>query len=134
MVPRGTPEHLWATATFIAKRQRQRVFDCVQHYLKLDPELVVIEGEASGADTIAREVAFELGIPEDRVLRFPARWDDYPREQRKRAGHDRNTQMLREGKPDLVVAFHVDLMRSRGTINMVRQARAAGVEVLVCSR
>jgi hypothetical protein len=37
--------------------------------------------------------------------------------------------MLEEGKPDLVVAFP----GGTGTANMVKQARAAGVEVLEVS-
>jgi hypothetical protein len=42
------------------------------------------------------------------------------------AGPKRNTRMLVEGKPDLVVAFP----GGKGTADMVRQARKAGVEVI----
>jgi hypothetical protein len=42
------------------------------------------------------------------------------------AGHRRNQRMLDEGKPDLVVAFP----GGRGTADMVRRAKAAGVEVI----
>ncbi|MEM9912925.1 MAG: hypothetical protein AAF922_19365 [Pseudomonadota bacterium] len=42
------------------------------------------------------------------------------------AGPIRNKEMLDEGCPDLVVAFP----GGRGTANMVKQAQAAGVEVL----
>jgi hypothetical protein len=38
--------------------------------------------------------------------------------------------MLREGRPDLVVAFTVGpLAESRGTADMVRRAREAGVPI-----
>jgi hypothetical protein len=81
---------------------------------------VVIEGEARGADRIAREVADSLGIP---VERYPANWSQYHRA----AGPIRNKQMLVEGKPDLVLAFHDDLNSSKGTKNMVTLAQKAGV-------
>jgi YspA, cpYpsA-related SLOG family len=79
----------------------------------------IIEGGAVGADTLAREFGEHKGIP---VRTFPADWDTHGRA----AGPIRNRQMLDEGKPDLVVAFP----GGRGTANMVKQARAAGVKVL----
>lgn len=85
-----------------------------------DPDLVVIEGEARGADCIARDVARRLGVP---VERFPADWS-----LGRRAGPIRNQAMLDSGV-DLVVAFHSDIRRSRGTADMVRRASAAGVPV-----
>jgi len=85
---------------------------------------VVIEGEARGADTLARLEAERRGIP---YLRFPADWDQYGRS----AGPIRNKQMLVEGKPDLVLAFHSDIENSKGTANMKKQAEAAGVQVIV---
>jgi len=38
--------------------------------------------------------------------------------------------MLDEGKPDLVVAFD----GGRGTANMVKQAKAAGIQVLIATK
>ena len=69
---------------------------------KLDRDTVIIEGEASGADSQAKWIAKSLGLE---VLEFPANWDKYG----KAAGHIRNTQMLEEGKPDKVYAFFEDL-------------------------
>lgn len=80
---------------------------------------VLIEGEAPGADTLSREYADRCKIP---VEPYPAKWRLHGR---KKAGPIRNGQMLVEGKPDLVVAFP----GGTGTANMMRQARAAGVEV-----
>lgn len=94
---------------------------------ELDAEFhfdVVIEGEAKGADSLARQWALDKGIA---VERYPANWDEYG----KAAGPIRNTQMLVSGKPDLVVAFSHDITSSRGTANMVQQAKAAGVRVLL---
>ena len=54
-------------------------------------------------------------------LTFPADWKTYGRA----AGPLRNARMIAEGKPDLVLAFP----GGRGTADMTRKARAAGVEV-----
>ena len=80
---------------------------------------VIIHGCAMGADTIAGWWARFAGVEE---LRFPADW----RTHKKAAGPIRNTEMLREGRPDLVVAFH----GGRGTADMVKKARASGVRVI----
>lgn len=80
---------------------------------------VLIEGGARGADTLARVWAVQRGV---RVETYPAEWDVYG----KAAGARRNAQMLAEGKPNLVVAFP----GGRGTADMVRQAKAAGVPVV----
>jgi hypothetical protein len=85
---------------------------------------VVIEGEARGADSMAADAADYFGMP---VLRFPANWDKYGRA----AGPIRNSQMLKEGKPDMVVAFHDDITTSKGTKNIVDQAKKHGIPVKV---
>lgn len=79
---------------------------------------VLIEGDAEGADRIAGSWARQNGIEN---LKFPADWTTHGRA----AGPIRNGQMLVEGKPDLVLAFP----GGRGTANMIRQAKAAGVPV-----
>jgi hypothetical protein len=89
----------------------------------LQPE-VVIEGEAKGADTLARQAAEYFGIP---VLAYPANWDRYGAA----AGPIRNRQMLMEGCPDAVVAFHNDIQTSKGTKNMIAQALKQGLLVMV---
>ena len=86
---------------------------------------VLIEGEAKGADTLARKWAEAEGIL---VAKFPAQWKQYGVS----AGPIRNKQMLDEGKPDLVVAFPSGrLSESKGTLNMVKQAQKAGLRVIV---
>ena len=84
----------------------------------------LIEGEARGADAIAKEEAKRMGFS---ILPFPADWDKY----RKAAGPIRNEQMLVEGKPDLVLAFHSDLIQSKGTKNMVQLAQKYGLQVIL---
>lgn len=89
---------------------------------KLRPS-VVIHGAARGTDTFAGVAADALCIE---VESYPARWKEFGRA----AGPIRNQAMLDLGQPDLVVYFHDDLERSRGTRDMVNRARRAAVQVL----
>lgn len=75
-------------------------------------------GGAPGADTIAWDWGWSRNF---HCERYHADW----REHGRAAGPIRNQRMLDEGKPDLVIAF----AGGRGTADMVRRARAAGVEV-----
>ena len=84
----------------------------------------VIEGEAKGADLISAVTANKLNLP---VERYPANWNKY----NKAAGPIRNTQMLDEGKPDGVLAFHDNILESKGTKNMVFQSLKAGIPVWI---
>jgi hypothetical protein len=93
---------------------------------RLRPE-VVIEGEATGADELAREAAWSLGIP---VLGYPAQWDKYG----KAAGLLRNQQMIDYGHPTHVLAFHANIDASRGTRDMVVRARRAALPVRIVAR
>ena len=90
------------------------------------PITAVIEGEAPGADRLARQAADELGIP---VVPFPADWKRYGR----RAGPARNQQMVNEGQPDLVLAFHANAAPSKGTKDMIARAKKAGIPCRVFS-
>ncbi len=87
----------------------------------------VIHGAARGADTLAGRAAKNLYIPQ---IPFPAQWDKYGRA----AGPIRNQQMLDDGRPDLVLAFHENIKASKGTKDMVRRAKKAGIEVRVFSQ
>lgn len=82
----------------------------------------IIHGKARGADTLAGDYGRSNGIE---VREFPADWNKYGRG----AGPIRNSQMLKEGKPELVIAFRAP--DSRGTQNMIDQAQKAGVEVRI---
>lgn len=83
----------------------------------------IIAGGCRGADTIAEEVAAELGF----IIRvFPANWGKYG----KGAGPRRNSEMLAE-KPDLVIAFHEDLKKSKGTIDTLRKAKGMAIRTEV---
>lgn len=78
----------------------------------------IIHGCATGADSEAMIVAEALGI---KHAPFRADWHTHG----KAAGPIRNQRMLDEGKPDLVVAFP----GGRGTADMVKRAKAAGIPV-----
>lgn len=86
----------------------------------------VIEGEAHGADRLSRVIAEIMGIP---VLRFPAEWNKFG----KRAGPIRNQQMLEQGKPNAVIAFHNDIASSRGTRHMLTIASKANLPCALIS-
>ena len=90
-------------------------------------EFTVIEGEAPGADLIARHAAEDvLDLPVDPT---PADWDHRGRA----AGPFRNTEMLVAKRANGVIAFHLDLSKSKGTANMIKQAREAGRPVWICT-
>lgn len=81
--------------------------------------MVIIQGEANGADTLAKFWAKRNNVLFES---YPADWNKYG----KRAGYVRNVQMLNEGKPDLVIAFPGGI----GTRMMIRLSKAAGISVV----
>lgn len=91
--------------------------------------LVIIEGDAKGADKLAGAWADDAG-PYVSHECYPANWDKYG----KGAGPIRNKQMLDEGKPDLVLAFSDDIENSKGTRNMLDQAKKADVPAFLIQR
>ena len=81
-------------------------------------DISLISGGCSGADALAAQYAREHNIP---LQEFLADWEAYGLA----AGPIRNQEMLDEGRPDLVIA----LPGGRGTADMVRRAKRAGVTV-----
>lgn len=79
---------------------------------------VVIHGDASGADSIAKDWGLRKGVP---TIGIPAPWLAYPRNI---AGPKRNGWLL-DLQPDVVLAFPMD--DSRGTWNAVKQAKERGI-------
>jgi len=94
----------------------------------------IIQGDATGADSLAKDYATEHGIDHED---YPAKWDNvkapgavirtskYGRKYNVLAGFQRNEKMIIFGEPDLVIAFPGD----KGTADMVKRARKAGIEV-----
>lgn len=85
---------------------------------------VVIHGAAPGADLLGESVAKELQLD---YMGFPAKWLKHGRS----AGPIRNRHQLKTGAPNLVLAFHEDIGNSKGTADMVKAAREAGIETLI---
>ncbi|MDO6967009.1 SLOG family protein [Rhizobium alvei] len=100
-------------------RLANETLDCIHVDRKITR---IINGGASGADTLARAWAERKMVS---CLTEIADWSKYG----KAAGPMRNQKMLDEYKPDLVVAFP----GGRGTADMVSRARVAGVEVIEAS-
>ena len=96
----------------------------MKKYLSKEDTLIV--GGAKGADWIAEAIGRDvIGCP---VLVFMANWTKYGRA----AGPVRNREMLKQG-PDLVIAFHQNLEKSKGTADTVREARRQRIKVLLIS-
>lgn len=83
----------------------------------------VIHGACRGADTLAGDAAEALQIP---VRVYPANWTT----EGPSAGPLRNRRMLQLEHPDLVLAFHNDLVNSKGTKDMVNLALSKRVKVI----
>lgn len=83
-----------------------------------DDPVTVIHGGARGADDLAGQWA-ELNDLAVEV--YPANW----KADGKAAGPIRNSRMLTDGKPDLVIAFP----GGRGTADMISKAKRAGILV-----
>ena len=107
-------------------------------------DMVIIEGEASGADKLGKEAALMLGVPKENILEYPAPWGEIEGKPAyqigtrgngsrfwKAAGPVRNRKMLNEGNPDIVLAFHRDITVSYGTKDMVTIAMKAGKKVII---
>lgn len=91
---------------------------------ELPDDAIVIEGEARGADLMARAAAERRGLFVARVPCNNVHWSKYG----KSAGHKRNAAMLALG-PDLVIAFQAN--GSAGTQGTIDRARELGIPVEV---
>lgn len=82
----------------------------------------VIFGECTGVDSVARKVCKDMEI-EYEV--FEADWS-----RGKRGGYIRNKKMI-DTEPNLVLAFHRDIMYSKGTKMCVKLAKEADIPVQI---
>lgn len=87
---------------------------------QLPTNTVIIHGGCRGADNMAGSVARQLGME---IEIYPAQWNLYGRA----AGPIRNQEMLKKGKPDFLIAFHIDIPSSKGTWDMLLRGIRAGV-------
>lgn len=103
----------------------------------LDFDITIIEGEAPGADTLAKEIGKELGYTIDP---YPAHWrhtskcePDCKEVCGKPAGAIRNRKQLKEGDPDITLGFHDNIEESRGTKDMLTVSKKAGKPTFLIS-
>jgi hypothetical protein len=98
---------------------------------RLPPDSVIIHGDCAGADTLAGEIARELGLAVERWAKTNADYQKY----QKAAWKALNERMLASGTT-LILAFHPewqDKEKARGTNHMITLAREAGIEVRALS-
>lgn len=86
----------------------------------------IIAGGATGADTLAQEIAIKKKI--DHHIYY-ADWSTLG----KVAGPLRNQKMITDGKPDVVCAFHDRIKESKGTKNMINLCIGAKIPVYLVS-
>lgn len=100
----------------------QLLKDKVNYYMSNASDVVVICGEAKGADVLGKRLAKENRLL---VNSFPAKWELYG----KSAGYIRNKEMA--DTADVLVAFWDG--KSKGTANMIEIAKKKGIPVRVVS-
>lgn len=107
-------------------RDVETAFSVLDEIHQAEDVLLVVEGAAPGADLLAEDWAKARQIP---YLGVPAPWMIH----RKAAGPIRNGQMLDTRKLGLPFRVPISMVVAfpggPGTANMVKQARAARVEV-----
>lgn len=81
---------------------------------------LMIEGEAAGADYLCKMWALLNNIP---VRPFSANWELYGNY----GGCVRNSKMLREGRPDIALAFPGET----GTADMISKCVQAGLRIII---
>ena len=101
--------------------RQQRLFDDTMTNIVVGNGKIteIIHGGAKGADRLAQLWAWKYQV---KTNVFIANWGT----QGHAAGPIRNQRMLDIGQPELVIAFP----GGRGTADMVRRAKAAGVRVV----
>ncbi len=100
----------------------QRVFASLALYIQDRTDVIVVHGGCRGLDLLAASAARSMGCSVREVL---ADWATYGR----RAGPVRNRAML-DMVQELVLYFHDDLDASKGTKDLVTEARRRGLKVV----
>lgn len=115
-------------------RGYSNVDEARRQLVELDPNAIIVHGAASGADSVVALVADSLGML---VEAHPADWQGLCRDECKHkrrgvgghsycpaAGNYRNQEMADLGA-DLCIVFP----GGKGTADMVRRAKAAGIPI-----
>ena len=99
---------------------KDRVFKELDEIHAITPISLLVQGGALGADTLAKEWA------KSREVSFKTVYADWKKHGRA-AGPIRNSKMLKDYSPNLVVAFP----GGRGTNDMIMKSKNAGVRVTI---
>lgn len=93
--------------------------------------LVVVEGDATGADQAAHQWCLNQSLSPERHRCYPVDWKaarGSGRDDWWRAGTERNTKMLVTEKPNLITGFHDSLdVKRGGTSDMILRGLTVGV-------
>lgn len=93
----------------------ERIYTILQQLIQYYGRYTVISGECKGVDLLAKTACQQLNLE---YIGYAADWNLYG----KAAGPLRNKQMLNE-KPQLVLAFHNNIINSKGTKHMLNIAK-----------
>lgn len=105
---------------------REAIKHELQRYARGNQGVRVVHGGAHGADKIAGQVAMELGWA---VKTYVPDWLKYKRG----AGLIRNTEMLAAELSNIRIVLAFPKGEARGTKDMIKKCRAAGLRVIVIS-
>ena len=109
---------------FEGVRTFRRVMDDVTAPYRATDEIVIVEGGAAGADTLAREYAKNRGL---KWTEIKPNWKQYGRA----AGPKRNDEMVRlvaEHEGEAVFFWNGE---SKGTAQCIKSARKSGLKVTI---
>ncbi len=104
---------------------REQAFRAIESIeARIEGGVVIVEGGADGADTLAREAALHFGLFYIEAPVKKPHWDRHG----KPAGIIRNSIMAA-----LPLRYLIAFPGGRGTADMVRRAKAKGIEVIEVS-
>lgn len=98
---------------------RKFVYETLDCLLLCIPNLVIVQGDASGADRLAKDWAISRGV---KHMDYPADWKNLGNA----AGPIRNSHMLKDSKPKMTVAF----TGGKGTDDMIDKSLSARLPVV----
>ena len=87
-------------------------------------DTLIATGDCRGVDCLVKEICGEVGL---KCVVHEADWDRYG----KSAGPRRNTEILDSAQPNIVVAFHEDIENSKGTKDMLKQAKCRSIPTIL---
>lgn len=102
---------------------KQVIYNTLKELETLYSDITIVHGDCYGADKLAGDAGVKLAY---KIKAFPADWDKYG----KAAGPIRNSQMLKENI-EFVIAFHDNILDSRGTKDMISKSLKAGIPVML---